>query len=119
MGLPFDNPYLEVATYALIVLALAASIFLWGRGIRKARTSDLIAGPAILFGLSIVLNRLFCFTAFRPAILSLNGTLFVVFGVATVLLSPMASAKAKLKGGYVAAIGLGAILLGVLFMITS
>lgn len=92
----------------LVALALAAAIFFWGRGIRRSRRSDLIAGPSILALLCLTLRIM----AGGSGVLGTIGVLVMVFGLATVLLSGMVRPGSTIKRGDVAAIGMGMIIWG-------
>ena len=113
MALAVGNEYPEVLHCVLFALALGAAIFFWGRGIRNVRTSDLIAGPAILAALCAVLLVL----TGSSAAFGLIGELVAVFGIATVLLSPMARSGGAFSRGAVAAIGVGTVILGLCLLL--
>ena len=102
--------YLE---YILPTLALAPAIFFWGRGIRTSCVSDLIAGPAILGGICLLLFSL----SRSSCVFSKMGELIAIFGIATVFLSFLASETSMLKRQEVRAIGVGLILLGLALML--
>ena len=99
--------YLHIAIYALLGVVLGAAIFFWGRGIRKARTSDLIAGPAILVALCVILFAINGDLAF-----GFIGNLLIVFGLATLLLSALAPRGGPFPRRMVITIGLVAIVVG-------
>ncbi len=109
MGFAIGNKYLEVASYLLLTLVLAAAIFFWGRGIRRNRRSDLIAGPAILAVLCVILLALIR----SSAAFGLIGELVIIFGIATLLLSVMARPDGIFKRRDVIATGMGIIIAGV------
>jgi peptidoglycan/LPS O-acetylase OafA/YrhL len=103
-----ENDHMETASYILLVLALGAAIFFWGRGIRNGRKSDLIAGPAILLALCVALFAVNGSSAvFEPI-----GGLLIVFGVATLLLSLLVRPGGAILRRNVIAIGAGAIIAG-------
>lgn len=109
MSFAVGNKYLEVAAYVLLTVVLGTAIFFWGRGIRRDRQSDLIAGPAILVVLCVILfaiNR-------SSAVFGLIGELVIVFGIASLLLSAMARPGSAFPRRNVIAIGVGAIIAGV------
>ncbi len=113
MGLAAGNPYLDTAAFMLLAAALGAAIFFWGRGIRNVRKSDLIAGPAILVALCIVL---FAINRSSPEF-TLIGELFVVFDIATLFLSAIARSGSTFPRRNVIAIGVGAIIAGACLML--
>ncbi len=108
MGLAFSERFLDVGRFVLLALALAAAIFLWGRGIRKSCKSDLIAGPAIFAATCLILLA----TVSSSAVFGLIGILVMVFGLASVLLGFWSPADGMLKKGDIQAIGAGMIILG-------
>ncbi len=87
---------------------LAAAVFFWGRGIRKVRRGDLIAGPAILIALCIVLIIM---TNGR-ALYDIAADLVIVFGVATLAMTPLARPGSKFPRWNVIAVGAIAIVMG-------
>ncbi|HET6429075.1 MAG TPA: hypothetical protein VFJ30_11720 [Phycisphaerae bacterium] len=109
MGYAIPGKYLEVAAYVLLTLVLAAAIFFWGRGIRRSRRSDLVAGPAILAVLCAILLAINS----SSAVFGMIGELVLVFGFATILLSAMAGRGSLLARRDVLAIGVGCIILGI------
>ena len=113
MGVPIGNKYLEVMAYVLLTLMLAAAIFFLGRGIRRSRRSDLIAGPAILVALCLILLAI----TRSSAVFGMVGELVIVFGLATLLLSAMASTASMLRRRDILAIGAGSVILGVVLML--
>ncbi|HOF17359.1 MAG TPA: hypothetical protein PK082_00485 [Phycisphaerae bacterium] len=113
MGFDVGNQYLETAAFVMLAVVLGAAIFFWGRGIRRGRKGDLLAGPAILLALCIVLMAL----SGSSGVFATLGTLILVFGVATVLLSAMARPGGMFLRRNVIAIGVGAILAGACLML--
>jgi hypothetical protein len=103
---------MEVAISVLLALVLGGAIYFWGRGVLGLRKSDLIAGPAILVALCIILLVVDGSTMF-----GLIGTLWAVFGMASLVLSHWAPTVGKFQRRDVAAIGGGAIVAGI-FMLT-
>lgn len=89
----------------LIALLLGAAIYFLGRGNRRSCTGDLIAAGSILCGLCLVLFL-------SSAAFGLIGALVGMFGIATILLSFMASEKTRLTRRDMQAIGVGAVIAG-------
>lgn len=108
MGFLIGNGFLEVTACVLLTLVLAAAIFFWGRGIRRSRRSDLIAGPAILVALCLTLRAV----SMGSGAFGMMGALVMVFGLATLLLSAVVRPGSAIKRRDVLAIGAGAIVLG-------
>ena len=114
-GLGNRLPYhvAETASFVLLILALGAAIFFWGRGIRRSRLSDLIAGPAILVALCCLLSA----TNRSSGVFGLIGELVIVFGIATLFLSALVRPDGKFSRRDVIAIGVGAIIVGFFSML--
>ena len=109
MDFAVGNPYLETAACVLLTLVLGAAIFFWGRGIRNARKSDLIAGPTTLVALCLILFVI----SGSSAVFGLIGGLVAVFGIATLLLSALARPGSPFPRRNVIAVGVGAVIAGV------
>jgi len=97
-----------VAARVLLTLVLAAAIFFWGRGIRRQRRDDLMAGPGILIALCVTLLAIVRSTG----VFGIVGGSVMVFGIATMVLSAMADPNGMLKRRDVLAIGAGCIIFG-------
>ena len=98
----------EIAGFALGGLVLVASMFFWGRGMRKGKKSDLLAGPAILLVLCAVLFLL----VGNSGVFELIGPIVAIFGICTLALSPFAGPNCPLVKRDRLAIGAGVIILG-------
>lgn len=94
----------------LLVLAMGAAIFFWGRGLRKGCKRDLIAGPGVIVALCVTL-------------LALNDTTFVfeklggilaVFGLAVAVSSAWVREGGVLAKRDVLSIGIATIVLGLI-----
>jgi len=108
MGLLIGKGLLDVAAHLLFVAGLGLAIALWGRGIRHSRRGDLVLGPVLLAAL--------CGTVYVRApshACGMVGTMVIVFGLATVLLSVMAGPDTLLKRQDVLALGAGGVVVGV------
>lgn len=108
MWIAIDNKYLDVRVGILMLLALGAAIFFWGRGIRRVKKSDLIAGPVILLAMSILLIAV----CGGSSVFSIIGGMIALFGIATLLLSIKAPQNGALRKRDIQAIGMGAIIAG-------
>ena len=102
------SPLRRFLKLALPMLALGATIYFWGRGLRDSCRSDAIAGPCILAALCLFL----LIVLDQPGTLALVGSLLAGFGLSTVLLSFMAPVAGLLSRKSILAIGVGLIILG-------
>ena len=109
------GPYLETAVYVLLTAALGAAIFFWGRGIRRNRISDLIAGPAVLLALIVVVFA----TSMDSSEWSLVGMLLLLFGFATIWLSRLALPNGRLTKRELIPIGGGLVFVGIYLSFVS
>jgi hypothetical protein len=83
MGFVLSEQQVERATLALSVVVLTAALLFWGRGIRRSRRSDRIAGLLVLVALCFVLAR------FGHSLGNAGAAMFV-FGFATLPISGLA-----------------------------
>jgi hypothetical protein len=90
------------------VALIGAALFLWGRGMIKARRDDLVAGFVVF-----VIACLICTVADgSSAALHQVGALMVLFGLVTLGLSSFAKRECPLTRGQRLRFGIGAIILG-------
>ncbi len=99
---------LDKAPDVVVVLVLASAIFFWGRGLRNANRSDLIAGPGILALLCLILLG----TSSSSSVIARIGKLVAGFGIATLLLSAIARPGGPLARRNAIAIGAASIAIG-------
>ena len=99
---------MEIAALIIFWLAFLTAIFFWGRGIIKAKKSDLIAGFTALAALCI-LNFVLSTSS---AVFGLIGTLIIVFGVVTLLLSRSAKPNCPVSKQNLTLLGVVAIIVG-------
>jgi hypothetical protein len=102
------NAYLVAATAILGLLVLAA-LFLWARGILKGQKSDLVASPAIVGAVCIVITVA---SSGSSAVFSAIGEVLLVYGIGILLLSRWAKPDCPLSKRDQRAIGAGLAIVG-------
>ena len=99
---------MEIAAFIIFWLAFLTAIFFWGRGIIKAKKSDLIAGFTALAALCILNFAL----STSSAVFGLIGTPVIVFGVVTLLLSRSVKPNCPVSKQNLTLLGVVAIIVG-------
>jgi hypothetical protein len=100
----------ELAALVALLALVGAGFCLWGRGMVRARSDDLVGGFAVF----VVACLIYIAAAGSSAVFAQVGGLVMLFGLLTLIMSFFANPECPLTRGQRTRFGIGAIVLGLL-----